>query len=155
MLGETVQAHERIQVEQSLKYSKPGATKLWNTASLKEVDQWMLGEEYGKLHTFLFISSTPFSRAPGSTVRHYFFRSARCWEILRHPTPSEIVNPLVIIPRSAELHQLSSLFRAIVTVPPAARFSASSSEQSRWLALIIRQCIHCFVLKKSCSLWQT
>lgn len=63
VLGETVEAHERIQVEQSLKYSKPGATKLWNTASLKEVDQWMLGEEYGELHctpSFLF-TNTAFS----------------------------------------------------------------------------------------------
>lgn len=60
VLGETIEAHERIQVEQSLKYSKPGATKLWNTASLKEVDQWMVGEEYGECTytpSFLFTST--------------------------------------------------------------------------------------------------
>lgn len=48
IFGETIKAHERIQVEQSLKYSQPAATKLWNTAGLTELDKWELGEEYGK-----------------------------------------------------------------------------------------------------------
>lgn len=47
VLGETIKAQERIQVEQSLKYSLPGANKLWNTAGLVEVNQWMLDQEYG------------------------------------------------------------------------------------------------------------
>lgn len=48
VLGETIRAQERIQVEQSLKYSQTSGTKLWNGASLEEVDHWMLGQEYGK-----------------------------------------------------------------------------------------------------------
>lgn len=48
IFGETIKAHERIQVEQSLKYSQPAATKLWNTAGLTEVDKWEVGEEYGE-----------------------------------------------------------------------------------------------------------
>lgn len=48
IFGETIKAHERIQVEQSLKYSQPAAAKLWNTAGLTEIDRWELGEEYGE-----------------------------------------------------------------------------------------------------------
>lgn len=53
VLGETIKAHERIQVEQSLKYSQPAATKLWHTASLEETDQWTFGDEYGEFQFFL------------------------------------------------------------------------------------------------------
>lgn len=61
VFGETVRADERIQVEQSLKYSQAEAKTLWNTSSLKEVDQWMLGQEYGKCtHPLsLFIIRSP------------------------------------------------------------------------------------------------
>lgn len=48
IFGETIQAYSRIQVEQSLKYSQAEAKRLWNTANLREVDQWMLGQEYGE-----------------------------------------------------------------------------------------------------------
>ncbi|KAF3767773.1 hypothetical protein M406DRAFT_288979 [Cryphonectria parasitica EP155] len=64
VLGETIKAQERIQVEQSLKYSQLAATKLWNTASLEEVDSWMLGQEYG-LH-MLAKPKMPFSLHPSS-----------------------------------------------------------------------------------------
>lgn len=47
MLGETIKAHERVQVEQSLKYSQSSVTRLWNGANLEEVDHWMLRQEYG------------------------------------------------------------------------------------------------------------
>lgn len=33
-------AGERIQVEQSLKYSRQGANQLWNAAGLKEIGRW-------------------------------------------------------------------------------------------------------------------
>lgn len=48
IFGDTIKAHERVQVEQSLKYSQPAATKLWNTAGLAQIDKWALGEEYGE-----------------------------------------------------------------------------------------------------------
>lgn len=78
VFGETVKAGQRIQVEQSLKYSELEAKKLWNTASLKEVDQWLLGQEYGEYTSFaiLFITTTPgscdvtFSRPRLYTVSH-------------------------------------------------------------------------------------
>lgn len=61
VFGETVQAYERVQVEQSLKYSQAEAKHLWNTAGLKEIDQWMLGQEYGEytVHTFPIIHHDP------------------------------------------------------------------------------------------------
>lgn len=48
VLGQTIRANERVQVEQSLKYSQVAATKLWNMAGMTTVDQWVLGQEYGK-----------------------------------------------------------------------------------------------------------
>lgn len=106
VLGETIEAHERIQVEQSLKYSKPGATKLWNTASLKEVDQWMLGEEYGEYTAHLpFYSPTLHSPYPRFHSETFAFPGQPSeGGILRHPTPSENVDPLVIIPHQFQLH---------------------------------------------------
>ncbi|KAK7956797.1 uncharacterized protein PG986_006019 [Apiospora aurea] len=54
VLGETIKAHERIQVEQSLKYSKDGMQNLWRAAGVVESDRWMVeGDEYGELLFFL------------------------------------------------------------------------------------------------------
>jgi uncharacterized SAM-dependent methyltransferase len=43
-----IPSHERIKVEQSLKYSPTEAERLWNLAGLTEVDQWKHRNEYGK-----------------------------------------------------------------------------------------------------------
>lgn len=51
VLGETIKANERIQVEQSLKYSQAAATRLWSLAGMTTADRWTLGEEYGELTT--------------------------------------------------------------------------------------------------------
>lgn len=48
VLGEMIKANERIQVEQSLKYSQEAATKLWDMAHVTEVDQWAQDQEYGE-----------------------------------------------------------------------------------------------------------
>ncbi|KAK3353194.1 C-type lectin protein [Lasiosphaeria hispida] len=45
--GELVRPHERIQVEESLKYSAAEAQKLWNAAGMAETSQWRHGDEYG------------------------------------------------------------------------------------------------------------
>ncbi|ROW14517.1 hypothetical protein VPNG_03158 [Cytospora leucostoma] len=66
VLGETIKANERIQVEQSLKYSQVAATKLWNMAGMTTVDQWSLGQEYG-LH-MLAKPKMPFSLIPAAYV---------------------------------------------------------------------------------------
>lgn len=52
VLGETVKAQERIQVEQSLKYSEEGCRNLWRSAGMIEADRWMTeDEDYGEWTT--------------------------------------------------------------------------------------------------------
>jgi len=61
VMGETIRAHERIQVEQSFKYSKEGCDRLWRSAGLLEADRWMTDDEdYGKLAP----SPSPSPQAP-------------------------------------------------------------------------------------------
>lgn len=67
IFGETIKAHERIQVEQSLKYSQAAATKLWNTAGLTEVDKWELDDEYGK-SILGFVLYHHYPRFPGEPL---------------------------------------------------------------------------------------
>ncbi|KAI2781114.1 C-type lectin protein [Daldinia loculata] len=50
VLGETVKAQERIQVEQSLKYSEEGCRNLWRSAGMIEADRWMTEDEDYGLH---------------------------------------------------------------------------------------------------------
>ncbi|KAK4241955.1 hypothetical protein C8A03DRAFT_11784 [Achaetomium macrosporum] len=45
--GELIRLHERIQVEQSLKYSPAEAEVLWKRAGVVEIGQWRHSEEYG------------------------------------------------------------------------------------------------------------
>jgi hypothetical protein len=53
ILGETIKSQERIQIEQSLKYSEDGMRQLWAEAGVVETDRWMTdGDEYGKLSSF-------------------------------------------------------------------------------------------------------
>lgn len=48
VLGEKIRAHERVQVEQSLKYAEDGMKKLWKAAGVVESSRWMVdGDEYG------------------------------------------------------------------------------------------------------------
>ncbi|KAK4466152.1 hypothetical protein QBC42DRAFT_89948 [Cladorrhinum samala] len=47
VLGELVRPHERIQVEESLKWSPEETQKLWKAAGLAEIGKWMRGNEYG------------------------------------------------------------------------------------------------------------
>jgi len=48
VLGELVRPHERIQVEESLKWSPEETQKLWKAAGLAEIGKWMRGNEYGE-----------------------------------------------------------------------------------------------------------
>ncbi|PHH86795.1 hypothetical protein CDD83_9742 [Cordyceps sp. RAO-2017] len=45
VLGAVVRPHERIQIEQSLKYSRAGSEKLWKQAGLREVACWRKGDD--------------------------------------------------------------------------------------------------------------
>ncbi|KAK9441665.1 DUF323 domain protein [Metarhizium brunneum] len=62
VLGSIIKPNERIQIEQSLKYSKIGAENLWKHAGLREIGIWTRGNEYG-LH-MLQKAQIPFSKAP-------------------------------------------------------------------------------------------
>ncbi|KJK81214.1 hypothetical protein H634G_03748 [Metarhizium anisopliae BRIP 53293] len=62
ILGSIIKPNERIQIEQSLKYSKIGAENLWKHAGLREIGIWTRGDEYG-LH-MLQKAQIPFSKAP-------------------------------------------------------------------------------------------
>lgn len=47
-MGEAVRAHERIQVEQSLKYSREQANQLWQQSGMAGKSGWGHGHEYSK-----------------------------------------------------------------------------------------------------------
>jgi L-histidine Nalpha-methyltransferase / hercynylcysteine S-oxide synthase len=47
VMGSLIRQHERIQVEQSLKFSRAETDRLWNLAALKEVGHWSRGADYG------------------------------------------------------------------------------------------------------------
>ncbi|KAK4130067.1 hypothetical protein BT67DRAFT_452686 [Trichocladium antarcticum] len=47
VMGELIRPHDRIFVEQSLKYSPDGATELWKRAGMTEIHQWRCRDEYG------------------------------------------------------------------------------------------------------------
>jgi uncharacterized SAM-dependent methyltransferase len=49
VLGDLIHPHERIQVEQSLKYSKAEVEKLWSLSGMAEIAQWKHQDEYGEL----------------------------------------------------------------------------------------------------------
>lgn len=48
VMGELIRSHDRIQVEQSLKYSKEESERLWSKAGLEQVTEWRHGNEYGE-----------------------------------------------------------------------------------------------------------
>ena len=52
-MGTVIQADERVQIEQSLKYSKIGRDKLWRGAGFRELASWSRGSEYGTYGNFL------------------------------------------------------------------------------------------------------
>ncbi|KAL5594168.1 hypothetical protein BROUX41_001213 [Berkeleyomyces rouxiae] len=59
VLGATIYPHQRIFVEQSLKYSPKETQRLWDAAGFQHIQSWMRGNEYG-FH-MLEKSSSPFS----------------------------------------------------------------------------------------------
>jgi L-histidine Nalpha-methyltransferase / hercynylcysteine S-oxide synthase len=48
VMGAQIRPHDRIQVEQSLKYSEAETQKLWNMAGMVETGRWSRGDEYGE-----------------------------------------------------------------------------------------------------------
>ncbi|XXG99181.1 hypothetical protein Hte_005516 [Hypoxylon texense] len=68
VLGETIKAQERVQVEQSLKYSKEGCRNLWRSAGMIEADRWMTQDEDYGLH-LLTKPNMSFSLGPSEYAR--------------------------------------------------------------------------------------
>ncbi|KAL2159435.1 hypothetical protein VTH06DRAFT_2440 [Thermothelomyces fergusii] len=79
VMGERIRPHERIQVEQSLKYSAAEAEELWRRAGLSEIAQWRHLKGYG-LH-LLARSRMAFSLTP-SVYARTALPSMRDWEDL-------------------------------------------------------------------------
>lgn len=52
--GELIRPHERIHVEQSLKYSEAEAAELWKRAGMTEIGQWRHRDEYGEYLLYSF-----------------------------------------------------------------------------------------------------
>ncbi|KAI1386175.1 C-type lectin protein [Hypoxylon trugodes] len=95
VLGETIKAQERVQVEQSLKYSKEGCSNLWRSAGMIEADRWMTADEDYGLH-LLTKPNMSFSPNPSVYVRSHIpsltdFESLwATWDIVtRRMLPSE------------------------------------------------------------------
>ncbi|KAJ2972294.1 hypothetical protein NUW58_g9215 [Xylaria curta] len=53
VMGETIKAHERIQVEQSFKYSKEACDSLWKSAGVLETGRWMTDDQDYGLHLLI------------------------------------------------------------------------------------------------------
>ncbi|KAL1896440.1 hypothetical protein Cpir12675_002777 [Ceratocystis pirilliformis] len=79
VLGTTIFPHNRIFVEQSLKYSPKQTQMLWSTAGFQQTDCWMKGDEYG-LH-MLERPSVPFSPL-ASIYASSFTPTISDWEAL-------------------------------------------------------------------------
>ncbi|KAK4211277.1 4-dimethylallyltryptophan N-methyltransferase [Rhypophila decipiens] len=79
VMGELVRPHERIQVEQSCKYSQQETQALWNRAGMAEIGQWNHGDEYG-VH-MLSKPKMSFSMVP-SVYGRYAIPSRDEWESL-------------------------------------------------------------------------
>lgn len=70
VMGERVQPHERIQVEQSLKYSAAESEELWKLSGMTEIAQWRRRKEYGEYLVFYY----PLKK--GFHLRHLHFEPA-------------------------------------------------------------------------------
>ncbi|OTA58386.1 hypothetical protein K449DRAFT_334626 [Hypoxylon sp. EC38] len=70
VLGETIKAQERVQVEQSLKYSKEGCSNLWRSAGMIEADRWMTEDEDYGLHLLTKLDMS-FSPIPSEYARSH------------------------------------------------------------------------------------
>jgi hypothetical protein len=51
VLGVDIPAYERVQIEQSLKYSPAGSEKMWKLAGLEEVACWRKVDDYGEIRS--------------------------------------------------------------------------------------------------------
>ncbi|KAK4677990.1 Ergothioneine biosynthesis protein 1 [Podospora pseudoanserina] len=67
VFGQVIRPHERVQVEESLKWSPEETRKMWDLAGMTEMGKWMHGTEYG-LH-LLTKSKLSFSLIPSVYAR--------------------------------------------------------------------------------------
>ncbi|KAI0150441.1 C-type lectin protein [Xylariaceae sp. FL1272] len=64
VLGETIRAHERIQIEESVKFSEEECDRLWGAAGASEASKWMTDDEDYGLHLLMKEDSLSFSLNP-------------------------------------------------------------------------------------------
>ncbi|KAI1430229.1 C-type lectin protein [Xylaria sp. FL1777] len=94
-MGETIKANERIEVEQSFKYSKGACDTLWKAAGVLETDRWMTDDENYGLHLLiknpLSFSLNPLDYARESVPRMGDWKSLwAVWDtITRQMLPNE------------------------------------------------------------------
>ncbi|KAI3337709.1 DUF323 domain protein [Ustulina deusta] len=95
VMGETIKAHERIQVEQSFKYSKGACASLWKSAGVLETDRWMTDDENYGLHLLiknpLSFSLNPLDYARETVPRMSDWKSLwAVWDVItRRMLPNE------------------------------------------------------------------
>ncbi|KAI0161669.1 C-type lectin protein [Hypoxylon sp. FL1284] len=71
VLGEAIKAQERVQVEQSLKYSREGCRNLWRSAGMIEADRWMTQDEDYGLHLLTKPPNMSFGSGPSEYARSH------------------------------------------------------------------------------------
>ncbi|KAI1265542.1 C-type lectin protein [Xylariaceae sp. FL1019] len=64
VLGETIRAHERVQIEESVKFSQEECDSLWGAAGASEACKWMTDDEDYGLHLLTKEDSLSFSLNP-------------------------------------------------------------------------------------------
>ncbi|KAI1351363.1 DUF323 domain protein [Xylaria sp. FL0043] len=95
VMGETIKAHDRVQVEHSFKYSKGVCDALWKSAGVLETDRWMTEDENYGLHLLiknpLSFSLNPLDYARESVPRMGDWKSLwAVWDtITRRMLPNE------------------------------------------------------------------
>ncbi|KAI0971375.1 DUF323 domain protein [Xylaria arbuscula] len=95
VMGETIKADERIEVEQSFKYSKEAFDSLWKSAGVLETDKWMTEDANYGLHLLiknpLSFSLNPLDYARESVPRLSDWRNLwAVWDtITRQMLPNE------------------------------------------------------------------
>ncbi|KAI0406130.1 DUF323 domain protein [Xylaria palmicola] len=53
VMGEMIKAHERVQVEESFKYTREARDRLWNSAGVLEAGRWMTDDQDYGLHLLI------------------------------------------------------------------------------------------------------
>jgi hypothetical protein len=110
-MGELIQPHERIQIEQSLKFSPEEAAKLWSSAGMSEAAQWKHDDEYGKsFHLRLGIQRMKARFRPQQELPHVL---SATWDESYKIRPQ---SPRLPAPDSSEILHARLVTRSVVVL---------------------------------------